>query len=74
MNKFYNGILAVGTILFLIIALVVASLFFTMSSYEISNGWPSLVGYIIGSIVSAAMSFVLLKISKYIDAHDDTIE
>lgn len=74
MNKFYNGILAVGTILFLIFALLIASLFFTMSSYEISNGWPLLVGYIIGSIVSAAMSYVLLKISKYIDAHDDTIE
>lgn len=74
MNKFYNGILAVGTILFLIFALLIASSFLTMSRDEISNGWPVLVGYIIGSIVSAAMSYVLLKISKYIDAHDDTIE
>lgn len=74
MNKFYNGILAVGTILFLIFALILVVVFFTMNDYEISNLWPVYLGYFIGLIVSSAMSYVLLKISKYIDAHDDTIE
>lgn len=52
MNKFYNGILAVGTILFLVFALILVVVFFTMNDYEISNLWPVYLGYFIGLIVS----------------------
>lgn len=67
MNKFYNLVLLVMSWLFLVAAVVILIIFLTMNYGEMEAMWVTMVGSIFSTLFFAALSWVALKTSKYID-------
>lgn len=67
MNKFYNIVLLVMSWLFLVAAVVILIIFLTMNYGEMEAMWVTMVGSIFSTLFFAALAWVALKTSKYID-------
>lgn len=67
MNKFYNFILLVMSWLFLAASVILLVVFLSMNNGEMSESWHVMVASILSALFFAALAWVALKTSKYID-------
>lgn len=67
MNKLYNVILLVMSWLFLVAAVTILVVFLLMNNGEMEASWPVMLGSVFSALFFAALSWVALKTSKYID-------
>lgn len=67
MNKFYNVILLVMSWLFLVAAVILLVVLLSMNNGDMSASWPVMIGSSLSALFFAALAWVALKTSKYID-------
>lgn len=67
MNKFYNIVLLVMSWLFLAAAVILIVVFLSMNYGEMEASWVAMLGSVFSTLFFAALAWVALKISKYID-------
>ncbi len=74
MNKFYNLVLLVMSWLFLVAAVVILINLLFMTNGEMKAMGVTMVGAIFSTLFFAALSWVALKTSKYIDEKKEAEE